>query len=128
MGDPTPSNDSTVLVVEDDMLLRLCAAGMLEKSGFHVLEAGDASEALWLLENHPEIRVLFTDVQMPGKYDGLALAQLVHEQWPRVLLLVTSARPDLSDKDIADHGKFLAKPYTSDQVVEGIEGLMNPKT
>ena len=128
MGDPASNNNSTVLVVEDEALLRLCAAGTLEDSGFHVLEAGDASEALWLLESHPEIRVLFTDVQMPGKYDGLQLAQLVHEHWPRVVLLVTSGGRNLSDKDVADHGKFIAKPYSPRQVVEGIEGLMQQQT
>ena len=64
----------TVLVVEDDPLVLLSAVAMIEDAGYDVLEATNADEAIALLEAHPQIRVVFTDIEMPGSMDGLKLA------------------------------------------------------
>jgi FixJ family two-component response regulator len=67
-------------------------------------------------------RLLFTDIQMPGADDGLELAQKVHQRWPRVLLLVTSGGIRVPDEDLPDDGKFLAKPYQDQEMIDHVEG------
>ena len=106
-----PEAPSVVLVVEDEALIRMGAADQLERSGYKVLEAGSATEALAILKARPEVQVLFTDIDMPGELDGMELAERVHQRWPKVLLLVTSGGASLADADIPDDGMFLAKPY-----------------
>src|SRR5271156_3982846 len=77
-------SSSVVLVVEDEELLRAFAAWQLEEAGFEVLQAANADEALQAMKSRPDVRVLFTDVQMPGRLDGMDLARKIHEQWPKV--------------------------------------------
>ena len=115
------SNDSSppvvVLVVDDEAMLRFIAIDVLEENGFQVLEAEDARAALKVLADHPDVRVLFTDVNMPGTLDGLDLARETHARWPDIKLVVTSGRPRPADKAIPDDGRFVAKPYSPDSLV-----------
>jgi hypothetical protein len=71
------------LVVEDELLLRLMAVDIVETAGFEALSAGTADEALAILEARADVRLVFTDVQMPGSMDGLRLAHAVRDRWPR---------------------------------------------
>ncbi len=109
-----------VLVVDDEAVLRFIASDVLEESGFRVLEAEDAEVALQVLADHPGVRVLFTDINMPGALDGLDLAREVHERWPAIKLVVTSGRPRPADSEIPDSGCFVAKPYSPDTLVDEI--------
>ena len=90
MSTGIPELSSVVLVVEDEALLRAFAAWQLEDAGFEVLQAANADQALRAMKSRPDVRVLFTDVQMPGRLDGMDLARSIHEQWPNVLHLITS--------------------------------------
>ncbi|MCJ2036005.1 response regulator [Methylobacterium sp. J-068] len=112
---------SAVLVVEDDDLVRLCAVEMLEDVGFTIIEARHADEAWFILHERSDIGALFTDVDMPGSMCGVTLAGRVHEAWPDIRLVVTSGRRRFSQQDIPDHGLFVSKPYSADQVVDAIE-------
>ncbi|KAB1072972.1 response regulator [Methylobacterium planeticum] len=109
-----------VLVVEDDAIVRLVARDMLEDAGFEVLEADGADGALAVLEREPDVGALFTDVDMPGSMDGVALAARVAERWPQIRLVVTSGRTGMRDSDLPDAGKFLSKPYRQVQLVGAI--------
>jgi CheY-like chemotaxis protein len=80
------------LVVEDETLLRLHAAGLLEEHGFAAVEAANAAEALNVLQSRSDVRLLFTDIQMPGALDGMDLARAVHARSPCVLLVIASGR------------------------------------
>ena len=111
---------SRVLVVEDDDLVRLCAVEMLEDAGFTVVEARHADEAWFVLHERTDIGVLFTDVDMPGTMDGVALAERVNENWPDIRLVLTSGRHRFADHEVPDHGLFVPKPYSTDQVIEAI--------
>jgi len=113
-----------VLVVEDEELLRLHATDLLEDAGFKAIEAKDAADALQVMKSRPDVRVLFTDVQMPGPLDGMDLARKVHEQWPNVLLLITSGNTRPSRVAIPNHGHFLAKPYRAKDVLGEIDALL----
>jgi DNA-binding NtrC family response regulator len=110
-----------VLVVEDEPLVRMAAADTLVDRGIMAWEAGDATEALHLLEEHPRIGVVFTDINMPGRPDGLGLAHQVIAERPGVELIVTSGAVQLSDEDLPDDGVFLSKPYTPERLVDLVE-------
>jgi CheY-like chemotaxis protein len=109
-----------VLVVEDEPLIRMATAALLEDAGFAVVEAANAEEALGALKTHPDTAVLFTDINMPGSMDGLALAARVHETSPRVHILLTSGRVPPAKEAIPEEGRFIGKPYSIDKVA----GLM----
>eukprot|EP01035_Chromulina_nebulosa_P042709 gene42709-57821_t len=80
----------TVLVVEDEILVRMDIAMSLEAEGFVVLEAANADEAIDILNSRSDIRLMFTDIDMPGSMDGLKLAMAVRDRWPPVKIIVTS--------------------------------------
>lgn len=110
-----------VLVVEDEPLVRIAAADALVDRGIMAREAGNASEALQALDNHPQIGVVFTDINMPGEPDGLGLAEQVSVERPDVEIIVTSGARQLRDEDLPDDGVFLAKPYTPERLVQVVE-------
>ena len=85
--------NALIVVVDDDVFERMGASGMFVDAGYRVLEAGDADEALGLFETNADIRLLFTDVSMPGSMSGSDLANRVAERWPEVGIIVTSGRP-----------------------------------
>ena len=79
-----------VLVVEDEPITRMDVVGQLEEAGFRVFEAPDADRAIKILESNSAIRILFTDVDMPGSMDGLKLAAAVRDRWPPIQIVVAS--------------------------------------
>jgi two-component system, response regulator PdtaR len=114
----------TILVVEDDALLRMYAAGLLEENGFGVVEAENADAALKLLETRDDVRLLFTDIQMPGSCDGMDLARQVHARWPSVLLIITSGHIKPAQAEIPDDGRFVGKPYRANELLGEVNDLM----
>ena len=100
---------TVVLLVEDEPLIRFVSSESLKETGFEVIEAADADEALSVLKSRGDVGLLFTDVNMPGSLDGMALAELVHQQWPSIKLVVTSGRG--ITEPVPDDGRFLGKPY-----------------
>ena len=125
MTQPIPQG---VLVVEDDALIRIVAADALADRGIMAWEAADAAEALVALEDHPRIGLVFTDVNMPGKMNGLDLAHRVSHARPDVELVVTSGAVTIADEDLPDNGTFLAKPYPTQRLVNiVVEKLDSPE-
>ena len=114
-----------ILVAEDEDLVRLIATDILEECGFSVIEAENAEEALTVLEARPDVRLLFTDINMPGALNGIELARQVHDRWPHVLLVLTSGQRAPRRADIPDEGRFLAKPYAAEQLVGQVEELLS---
>lgn len=112
-----------VLVVEDEFLIRMNSADMIRDFGFEVIEATDADEAVSLLESNPAIRVVFTDIQMPGSMDGLLLASVVRDRWPPVALLITSGKVRPPRDDMPAGARFLPKPYSPWQLKEQLHSL-----
>jgi CheY-like chemotaxis protein len=124
----TQSIPQEVLVVEDDALIRIVAADALADRGIMAWEAADAAEALVALEHHPRIGLVFTDVEMPGRMNGLDLAHQVSQVRPDVGLVVTSGAMAIPNQDLPDHGTFLAKPYPTQRLVDLIaEKLDSPE-
>jgi two-component system, response regulator PdtaR len=114
-----------ILVVEDQAILRLYAADMLEEHGFRVVEAQNAAAALKVLETRNDVRLLFTDIQMPGALDGMDLAREVHQRWPRVLLVITSGQKKPTEAEIPDHGRFVAKPYRAAELLGQVDDMIH---
>lgn len=112
-----------ILVVEDDTLLRMHAAEMIEEAGFEVLEAQNADEAIKLLEARMDIAVVFTDIDMPGSMNGLKLAHAVANRWPPIRIVATSGHFQMRDGDLPAGGLFIAKPYLSQQILSTLREL-----
>jgi two-component system, response regulator PdtaR len=105
------SGKPVILVVEDEVIVRMMAVFVAEDSGFEVLSAATADEAIKILKSRSDVRLVFTDVNMPGSMDGLKLAHAVRRRWPPVELLVTSAFSNIMAEDLPERGRYLAKPY-----------------
>jgi CheY-like chemotaxis protein len=115
---------AVVLVVEDEPLVRLDAIDMLRDAGFQVVEAANADEAIVILEKRPDIRVVVTDIQMPGSMDGLKLAATIRDRWPPIALIVTSGRVAVKPQDLPERGRFLPKPYTAPRLVGAVQAAL----
>ena len=118
------SKGPVVLIVEDELLLRMNAVDMIKSAGFEVVEAENADEAIEILEVRRDITVVFTDIQMPGSMDGLKLARAVRGRWPPIRIVATSGLVDVGEKDLPEGGRFLAKPYRSEELTEMLHELI----
>lgn len=112
------SSACTVLVVEDEPIIRSHLATMLEDEGCKTYEASDAVEAIAIMEVNSEITVVFTDIQMPGTMDGIALARYVRKRWPPTIIVVSSGRAQPTAGVLAEDIPFLAKPYDNRRLSE----------
>lgn len=120
---PPLTKSGVVLVVDDEPLIRMTAADMLADAGWPAIEAADADEALALLDAHPEVTVLFTDINMPGSMDGLDLARRVHELRPDMHLVITSGKMRPGRAELPGDGRFIGKPYHERQFIALIEAV-----
>jgi CheY-like chemotaxis protein len=116
---------NAVLVVEDEPLIRMMIVSEIEDRGFNVLEAGDAHEALSILgtEAH-RIGILFTDVDMPGDMNGVALARRVRASWPWIALCVASGKVVVLDRELPVGSQFFSKPYDYRAVIDHMRDLI----
>ena len=114
---------TTVLVVEDEPVIRLNTVLYLEDEGFVVLEAANADDAIVILTARPDIRILFTDIDMPGSMDGLKLSAFVRGRWPPIRIVVTSGKRMVEITDLPDGSVFFAKPYELAEVAISIRDL-----
>jgi CheY-like chemotaxis protein len=112
-----------ILVVDDETIIRWGAVKMVEDAGFEVLEAANADEAIEILESRNDIRVVFTDIHMPGSMDGLKLANAVRDRWPPIEIVVTSGRERPTEEDLPERGRFLPKPYSSASISAALREL-----
>jgi len=115
------SQPPIALVVDDEPLIRMDAGDILTEAGFHVVEARTADEAYALLDEHMSLRLLFTDVQMPGELDGFALARRVAEDWPHVCVIVASGAIGPGPHDLPAGAQFINKPFTPELVLESVQ-------
>jgi CheY-like chemotaxis protein len=117
------SKKPSVLVVEDEFLIRMGIVDTIQHAGFEIFEASNADEAIQLLEAHPDIAVLFTDIDMPGSMDGLKLAAAVRRRWPPVKIIVTSGHVKMRQEDLPFDGLFFSKPYDHEIILSTLREL-----
>src|SRR4030088_1415997 len=113
-----------VLVVEDEMMLRMRAVDIVEDAGFTPIEAVNADEALAILESRSDIELLFTDIQMPGSMDGLKLAHAVHERWPSIKIILVSGQLTPTEADKPTNSRFFGKPLEVKQMIAELQKMI----
>jgi CheY-like chemotaxis protein len=113
-------NTLTILVVEDEALIRMGIVDALEHAGVTVIEASNADEAIRALETRRDIALVFTDIDMPGSMDGLRLAACIRDRWPPVRLIVTSGHVAVKEEDLPPGGRFFRKPYSAPEILRAM--------
>src|ERR1700731_800348 len=113
-----------VLVVEDEMLLRMRAVDMVEDAGFTAVEAINADDAVAILESRSDIDLLFTDIQMPGSMDGLKLAYAVHERWPSIKIILVSGKLTPTNSERPTDSRFFGKPLEVKQMIAEMQEMI----
>lgn len=113
----------TILVVEDETIIRMVIAEELLDSGYRVLEAANGEEALLLLDARPDVKVVVTDVKMPGGIDGFALARLAAKTHPGVGIVIASGHADPAE-DRPEDSIFVHKPYRAELIAMHVEQLL----
>jgi CheY-like chemotaxis protein len=119
-----PTAPPAVLVVEDEPLLRLAAVDLVEDAGFRAIDAANAAEAVSILESRTDIRVVLTDVDMPGSLDGIRLAALIRDRWPPIKVIIVSGYLRKPGDSLPKGTVFFAKPYREDQVADVIRAFI----
>ena len=119
-----PAKVPKVLIVEDEMMLRMRAVDIVEDAGFSPVQAVNADQALSILESRSDISLLFTDIQMPGSMDGLMLAHAVHKRWPPIKIILVSGKLKLSNIDTPPDSRFFDKPLDAKEMVSEIQDMI----
>lgn len=114
-----------VLVVDDEALLRMLAADHFADAGFEVVEASNGAQAAAIMRERPDIKAVFTDVQMPGDPDGFELSRIVREINTGCAIVVVSGRAAPEAGDLAARARFIPKPYKGEDVVGLVKELLS---
>ena len=119
------SSKIRILVVEDELLIRMALAEHLSDEGFEVFEAANADEAISILETNDAIQVMFTDIDMPGSMDGLKLSAAVRNRWPPVRIVVTSGHRVVTRTDLPEGSLFYPKPYDHAAITTSLRDFLS---
>ena len=112
-----------ILIVEDEPLLAMLAVDLVEEAGFEAIEARDADEAIVILETVSDIRLVMTDIDMPGSMDGLRLAMAVRNRWPPIEIIIVSGKQRPSPEQLPDRAIFFSKPYNPQIMAQTIHRM-----
>ncbi len=115
---------AVVLVVEDNPLILLSAVELVAAAGFSSIGAENADKAISILEARSDIRVVFTDIEMPGTMDGVKLAHYIRDRWPPIHLIVASGRATVEESELPTRPRFFSKPYNHNAIVEEIPRML----
>lgn len=124
MTDDVTRDVTRVLVVEDEMVLRMRAVDIVEDAGFTAVEAVNADQALAILESRSDISLLFSDIQMPGSMDGLKLAHAVHDRWPDIKIILVSGQVKPLPDDKPHNSRFFGKPIDGHQMIAELQDMV----
>jgi len=125
MPESKSATGPVALIVEDEFLIRASLFDVLEDGGFDVLEAANANEAIGIIESRADIRIVITDINMPGSMDGLLLAHAVRGRWPPIELIVVSGAYAPKACELPDRAAFFAKPYDGAQLLAAALDFVN---
>lgn len=109
--------NAIVLIVEDEPIQRMALQDLIEEGGFDVVEAWDAASAIQVLETRTDIRLVVTDVEMPGSLDGMKLAAAVRDRWPPIEIVLVSAQPAPDVEILPVRVEFIPKPIAGDDLL-----------
>lgn len=117
------ASSPVILIVEDETMIRMGAAALVEDLGCEFFEASSADEAIALLEQHPQITIVFTDIQMAGSMDGLGLAAYARRRWPPLKFIIVSGNRAATALEMPEGARFFPKPYHTATIGEAIRTL-----
>ncbi|MCJ2086257.1 response regulator [Methylobacterium sp. E-005] len=125
MSEAPPPEPPFALVVDDEPLILMEAVSILEEAGFQMLEAAHAVQALRVLgQHHARVKLLFSDVDMPGDMDGFALAREVARCWPLIAIVLASGRAKPGPGDLPEGATFISKPFSAQIVHHHVRKTM----
>ena len=119
-----PRSLAVVLIVEDEMMLRMRAVNMVEDAGYAPVEALDTDEAIAILESGSDIALICTDIQLPGNMDGLGLAHTVHKRWPAIKIILVSGQLTPPSIDLPPFIRFFGKPLQAWQIIAELRRMI----
>jgi two-component system, response regulator PdtaR len=122
---PAKMEKPVLLVIENEVLILMNIVHVAEDSGFDVLDAATAVEAIKVLESRSDVRAVITTVRMPGSMNGLRFARTVRDRWPSIQLFVTSGIDVSSHPDFPNNGRFIQKPYENEQIRAALREVLN---
>jgi len=123
MGQFAPIHRHPVLVIEDEPVLRLDALDLVEQAGFEPVEAADVGHALRLLEQRPDIRIVYMDLDMPRGVRGIEIAACIRDRWPPIEIILTAAFLTENDVSLPARAEFYPKPIRREQVTAALRRL-----
>jgi CheY-like chemotaxis protein len=111
---------TVILTVEDEFLTSEYLGSILEDAGYEVVATFNADEAIAILEARNDIRIIITDIQLPGSMDGLKLAAAVRGRWPAIKVIVTTGKRMHDDDQMPEQSQFVAKPYLPNGILSAV--------
>lgn len=114
---PTEVDEAVILVIEDEPVLRLEIVDMLEDDGFEVVVATNVDNAIQILENRLDIRIVYIDLDMPRGVDGVKIAAAIRDRWPPIEIVLTASRVDGARVQLPVRSKFFPKPINRTSVI-----------
>jgi len=124
MGQSQPFTRWPVLVVEDEPILRLDAISMVEEAGFEAVEALSSADAITLLEQRLDIRLVYMDLDMPRSRKGIEIAAAIRKRWPPIEIILTAAYFTRDSVQLPDRAEFYPKPINHAEVIAAMQRLM----
>src|SRR5215813_11302633 len=115
---------ATILTIEDELLISEYLGDVLRDAGYEVIATSNADDAIAILESRNDIRVIITDVEMPGSMDGLKLARAVRGRWPPIKIIVTTGKRRPANDEMPHGSLFLSKPYNPGLVIDAVQRLI----
>ena len=112
---------AVILIVEDEFLISEYLSKVLKDSGYEVIATANADEAISVLETLDDIRVMITDINMPGSMDGLKLAAAVRGRWPPIKIIIATGKGRPRAEQMPEQSQFLSKPYSSQRVLAALQ-------
>ncbi len=123
MSRETSGRKPIVLIADDEPMVLQNAFDIIEDAGFTALGAPNGDHALRILESRDDVCILFTDVNMPGRLDGPRLAEVVRDRWPKIQLIITSGRVDVTELKVPAGTRLVQKPYRFDEIADLLREL-----
>ena len=111
---------TAIVIVEDDVLANEHLEFILQQAGYEVFSATSADEAAELLDDHEDVQLLVTDINLPGTVDGLKLAAAVKARRPEMNIIITTGYSAPKDEEIPQGSLFLPKPYNAQKMIEAV--------
>jgi CheY-like chemotaxis protein len=124
MGQSQPLTRWPVLVVEDEPILRLDAISMVEEAGFEAVEALSSADAITLLEQRLDIRLVYMDLDMPRSRKGIEIAAAIRKRWPPIEIILTAAYFTRDSVQLPERAEFYPKPINHAEVIAAMQRLV----